>query len=308
MSNKVYEIVTERIIALLKKGVVPWRKPWNVENGPRTPRNLISGKPYRGINVFLLACTEFRSPYFLTFRQAKARGGSVRKGEHGFPVTFWKILDKVDDERKVVDHIPLLRYYTVFNVDQCDGVNYPRDTAPATFNPVEAAESVVKAIPSPRPSIRHDGETGRGPAGETFEAFYRHATDTVHLPAPELFERPEFYYSTLFHEVIHATGHKDRLDRLDLATYSRRDGTRPREELTAEMGAAFLCAHVGIEQATIENSAAYIASWLTALQNDPRLVVQAAGQAQRAADWVLGVKREEEASTTDGAELASAAD
>ena len=283
MSNNVYAIVTDRILGLLKKGVVPWKKPWNVR-GRRTPMNLVSGKPYRGINVFLLACSEFRSPWFLTFNQVRRLGGSVRKGSRGFPVTFWKILERKDEAGKVIDRIRLLRYYVVFNVEQTQGIEHPDVEAPATFNPIESAEKVVAGLPSPRPAIHHDG-------GD--RAYYASRTDSVHMPARDFFATSAEYYSTLFHEISHASGHKDRLDRRDLKAYSVQDGARPREELTAEMGAAFLCAHCGIERATLENSAAYVANWLRELESDPRLVVLAAGQAQKAADWILGKGKED---------------
>ena len=140
-----HDVITERIIAVLEAGIVPWVKPWQGKAG--MPRNLVSGKPYRGINVFLLHCLAYESPYFLTFKQAKARGGHVRKGEQGCPVVFWKWYEKEQDGK--IQRMPVLRYYTVFNVAQCDGIDYPKlDITERANDPIEAAERVVDGMPN----------------------------------------------------------------------------------------------------------------------------------------------------------------
>ena len=277
----VYEIVTTRILDQLQKGTVPWRKPWSTITAG--PRNLITNKPYRGINVFLLGAHRFASPYFLTFKQALDRGGVVKKGERGCPIVFWKWRDNEEDSAAESEHerkpaAPLLRYYTVFNVEQCEGVPSPAVETRRPFEPLPECERVVRAMPNP-PRLEHQGT----------QAFYRPSTDTVTLPPPERFNSRELYYSTLLHELTHSTGHESRLARkgiTDAVLFGSHEYSR--EELVAEMGAAFICGHCGIDAATLTESTSYIAGWLQALQNDTRMVVLAAAQAQKAADLILG--------------------
>ena len=281
---QVYQKITDRIVELLERGVVPWHKPW-VGGAADKPKNLNSGKPYRGINVFMLHAAGFESPWWLTFKQARERGGHVRKGEHGWPVVFWKFLEVggTDEDGKLINkNVPLLRQYTVFNVDQCEGVEAPAPAGCQTFDfdSIDEADRIVRAMPK-QPPIRHDEN----------RAYYRPSTDTVNMPKPERFSQPTEYYSTLFHELTHATGHASRLDRKlgsRLAAFGTPDYSR--EELVAEMGAAFLCGQAAIVQQTIENSAAYIGGWLKKLRSDKRLVVTAAAQAQKAADFILGTE------------------
>jgi len=283
--NKAYEVITETIIEKLEQGTVPWHQPWCSE----AAKNLISKKEYRGINVFLLGAAGYANPYWLTFRQAKQLGGHVKKGERSTPVVFWKWLEREQENPDTGEletyTAPLLRYYRVFNLEQCEGI--PADKVPALenardFQSIEEAERVVQEMPQ-RPIIQH----------EAAQAFYRPSADVVNMPAPELFTSDEEYYSTLFHELTHATGHESRLKRLDtdkLAAFGSKDYSQ--EELVAEMGSAFLCGHCGIAERIIDNSAAYIQGWLRRLRNDKRLVVFAAAQAQKAADFVLGVSHD----------------
>jgi len=291
MSQKIYDLITDRIIALLEQGVIPWRKPWDPSTG--APRNLVSGKAYRGINAMLLASLGFSSPWFATFHLIKASGGSVKKGVHGFPVVFWKFLDTgaepdgEDENTSRRDRVPLLRYYTVFNLDQTEGI--PTEKIPPlhklAFDPIEACERIVAEMPQ-RPEIRFTTE-GR--------AYYRPSTDIVTMPLRESFANPAAFYGTIFHELCHAAGHESRLARkslADRAPFGTADYSR--EELVAEMGAGFLCAHAGIEAATLDNSAAYIQSWLRILKDDRRAVIVAAGQAQKAADFILDGQPEKE--------------
>ena len=282
MASTVYDIVTDQVLKLLERGTVPWHRPWH---GGELPQNLVSRKAYRGINPFLLGCTGYASPYWLSYKQAQQRGGNVRKGEKSTLVVFWKrwTTEKRDAEtgEKTSTTLPILRYYRVFNVEQCEGVEAP-ELADKDFEPIERCESVVADMPN-APTIENR---------ET-RAYYRPRTDTVNMPRPELFNSAPEYYSTLFHELTHSTGHVSRLRRKDIedvqpfgsADYSR-------EELVAEMGAAFLCGHCGIEAATIENTAAYLNGWLRKLRDDRKLVIVAAAQAQRAADCILGVSWE----------------
>ena len=295
MSANPYQIVTERIVALLEQGIVPWRKPWH---NTGQPRSLASGKGYRGVNVFLLSCEAhlagYMSPYWLTFKQCSERGGRIRKGERGNPVVFWKkweVEEAADDGTTEKKAVPVLRYFTVFNADQCEGLDVPAVNVPLIdFQPLARCEEVVARMPSP-PAIQHRGQ----------RACYSPARDTVEMPKPELFVSGEEYYSTLFHELAHATGHASRLDRKEIQTHSG-FGSEPyaREELVAEMGAAFLCAHCRIEANTLENSAAYIEGWLGKLRSDTRLVVQAASQGQRAVDYILGTTALIEEHTPEG--------
>jgi antirestriction protein ArdC len=216
----------------------------------RLPCNLSTLKAYRGVNVFLLAMSGYDSPFWLTYRQAQKLGGNVRKGEKGSPVVFWKQWETEHATTGDAVKIPLLRHYTVFHVTQCDGIDrlVPRAEVVDNANPpIESCEAVVANMPR-RPDIRHDFDA----------AFYRPAQDMVGMPPIGRFDTSAAYYATLFHELTHSTGHADRLNR-DGITNPMQFGSEPygREELIAEMGAAFLCAQCGIETATLDNSAAY---------------------------------------------------
>jgi antirestriction protein ArdC len=285
----VYQVITDRILALLDKGVVPWRKGWTGGAGGNMPRNL-NGRAYRGINVWLLASLGYASPYFLTWKQAEKIGGKVKKGEKGMSVIWWSPFEKqVMDEntgKMVTKKWLSLRYYTVFNVEQTEGCKFPKKvaaslepttTAPADdFNPIEAAEAIFEGWTS-KPTVAWDGND---------RAYYVPSEDIVHLPKKASFRGSGEYYSTLFHELAHSTGHKSRLNRDQTGYFgSHNYGT---EELTAEFTAAFLNGMAGLEPEVIENNAAYINSWKNTIAADPKLVVTAAGRAQKAADLILG--------------------
>jgi len=270
-----YEVITDRILALLEQGTVPWRKPWNSATG--MPRNLFSQRSYRGINVWLLTAMGYTSPFWATFHQVTAAGGTVRKGERGVPVVFWKVYDTENADTGDRDTRFVLRQYTVFNVAQLDGVAVPEiPVPPDPFTPIERCAQLVEAMPQ-RPAIVHGYH----------RACYTPATDTLHMPLPACFERPEAYYTTLYHELVHASGHRGRLNRATLtAPCLFGDPTYAKEELVAEMGATYLCGVCGIAHTTIANSAAYLQSWMAVLRHDATLLVQAAAQAQRAADYI----------------------
>jgi antirestriction protein ArdC len=280
MALDVYQRINALILEQLENGTVPWHKPWSFGEAG-APQNLISRKAYRGINTFLLACQPYESPFWLTYRQAKQLSGHVRKGEKSAPVVFWKWLEKPDPDTGEAKRIPLLRYYSVFNVTQCD---LPNDKVPELpgamdndFEPIAACEQLVESLQNP-PAVHHDAAA----------AYYEPATDTIHLPMHQRFDSPEVYYATLLHELTHSTGHESRLNRsgiTDVAAFASQSYSK--EELIAEMGAAYLCGHTGSENSTLENSAAYIAGWLRRLRGDKKLVVQAAANAQKAADFVL---------------------
>ena len=277
----VYQIITERILEKLSQGVVPWRRTWK---GPEPVQNLATRRPYRGVNVFLLGMQDFGSPYWLTLNQANHLGGKIRKGERGSVVVLWKWVERADRETgEVAESVPLLRYYRVWNVEQTEGIEAPK-TKVIDFEPIEAAEQILREMPK-RPEIVH-----RDPG----KAWYDPWGDRVNLPKPETFEGAEEFYSCAFHECCHATGHRTRLDRPTLVQLALFGGhAYCKEELIAEMGAAFLCAVAGIEQATLENSAAYIDGWRRVIGTDPKLVVTAAAQAQKASDFILGRTFEE---------------
>lgn len=226
----VYQIVTDRIIALLEAGVVPWHKPWR---GGHAPANLVSGKEYRGVNVWMLGASGFSSPYWLSYKQAQEMGGNVRKGEKSSIAVFWKML-QVEDK----------------------------------------AEAKGKLVPE----LTHLAQ----------RACYCRASDTVNMPDRRTFDSEPEYYSTLFHELTHATGHESRLGRLQNSVSGFGSTSYAKEELVAEMGASFLSARAGIELRTIDNFAAYIASWLGRLKDDRKLVVHAAAAAQKAVDFIGG--------------------
>ena len=303
----VYQIVTDALLAKLEAGTIAWRKPWH-EMG--APRNYVSGRFYSGINSFLLNMTGC-VPYFLTFKQAKALGGSIRQGAKSYPVIFFKMLTKKEgtatpaptagqpaDDKKV----PLLQYYRVFSVEDVVGVEIklPEVVAKPEHEPVAACEQVL-ANWSDKPKITHMQQ----------RAYYSPLLDYVNMPKAESFHVPAEYYATLFHELGHSTGHPTRLNREGITEAIKFGSPNyAREELVAEISAAFLCAFTGIAPQVIDNSAAYLVSWLgklnpdqknavkdsdtyrafwvEKLKEDKKLVIQAAASAKKAAEYILG--------------------
>jgi antirestriction protein ArdC len=278
MSLNVYEIITDRIIQSLQQGVCPWRVPWTTG----APCSLISKRPYRGINVFLLNASRHKSRYWLTYKQATAKGGQVRKGEKSSPVIFWKIFnDKSDYESKsgkVGKGGAILRYYNLFNLSQVDGIEAPvEEENVRPFQPIEACEHILTNY-TRGPAIEHGGN----------RACYLPSLDLIQMPDKANFHSPEEYYSTLFHEEAHATGAKSRLDREGVVNpikFGSHDYSY--EELVAEMTASFLSGHAGILEQTYDNSAAYLSSWISKLQRETRWIVSAGGAAAKAADFIL---------------------
>jgi len=281
-TSKVYQIVTDRIIQQLQKGVIPWQKPWS-DSG--APRNLVSKKPYRGMNYFLLANTG--ENWFLTFNQAKKLGGRVKKGASGYPVIFWKFLEVEDDKTGEIKKFSLLRYFTVFALRDIEGISRPEpaQTEQKEMSPIEEAERIIAGMPN-CPNIEHGGD----------RAFYSPSQDFIRLPEVTDFINMQEYYSTAFHELVHSTGHECRLNRSEVMTFSIFGSHKySKEELVAEMGSAFLAGHAGFVDRTIENSAAYLQSWLNSLKNDNKMLIQAAGKAQKAADFILNIQQDEKA-------------
>jgi len=287
--KSVYEIVTEQIVEKLRDGVVPWRRPWK---SSATIARSYDGRQYRGVNVFLTLLSGRQGPW-ITMRRANELGGKIRKGEKSQIVVFWRWVEKTErnengkEEKK---SFPLLRYYRVFSLDQCENVPTPKwlekereaqAEKAEEIDPIESAEKIWTGYAG-KPELRNGGD----------RAAYSPSLDYIAMPSRNDFESSAEYYSTLFHEATHSTGHWSRVGRfkkdefieqiLDVESYSK-------EELIAEMGAAFLCAEAGIEdEKAIDNSAAYVANWLRRLEDDPKLVVCAAAAAQKAVDHVLG--------------------
>jgi antirestriction protein ArdC len=284
MSNQVYGYITDKIMEELERGCVPWHKPWKSPDGVRVPMNYASKKPYRGVNTFLLAVSRFKagydSNYWLTFKQIQALGGNVH-GQRSEMVVFWKLLEKPAENptgETDTDYIPILRYYRVFNLDQVTGIKKPTLENLPLFQPIKEAEEIATKY-GQQLRVNHGGS----------RAYYQPSTDSIQMPEKQTFDNPEAYYSTLFHEFTHSTGHKSRLNRPGIVeTHYFGDEIYSKEELVAEMGAAMLCGIIGIENKTIKNSASYIQSWLGKLKDDKRLVVHAAAAAQKAADFILG--------------------
>lgn len=277
----IYAEVTNSIIAALEQGTPPWVCPWQERS--EMPRNLVSGKPYRGINVLVLYGEVMQHHYednrWLTFKQASDIGARVRKGERGTSIVFYRIreadktrADASDGEVENARRIPLLKTFTVFNVSQLESVPERYVERPIVeWQPVEAAERVIAHSGA---VIQHGGN----------RAFYRPKDDLIQLPPLTSFAKPEDYYATALHELCHWTGHPRRLNRP--LTGRQQIEAYAYEELIAEIGAAFLCAHTGLF-ARLEH-ASYISSWLDALRRDKRLIFVAAGAAQKATDFVLG--------------------
>lgn len=280
--SQVYEIVTQRLIDALEQGVVPWKQPWKRAD---MPRNLVTKQAYRGSNVFALLFQGYRSPFWCTFKQALALGGHVKKGQHGTPIVFWRWVSEKKRADGTIEQleraIPHVRYYTVFNVEQCEGLTAPvAADAPRGFDPVAAAEALVAAMPQ-RPAMREGGDV----------ASYAPALDLVSMPARDRFYAAAGYYGTLFHELTHSTAHESRLARKASLKEWTPFGSPAysQEELVAEMGASFLLASCDlVSDATVQHSAAYLQNWLKALKADPAMLVTAGAQAQKAADFIAG--------------------
>jgi antirestriction protein ArdC len=280
----VYEIVTSEIVKQLESGCVPWRKPWRTEPAV----NLISQKPYRGINTFLLGSQGKPSRYWLSLSQAAKLGGTVKPGERSSLVVFWNVgKEKLNPKTGKVSKPFLLRYYRVVNLSQTEGIAHKLGLAEIAAQPVEdlpLCERIVAEMPG-KPGID---------IGHTNQASYSPRVDRVNMPAKALFHTSAEFYSTMFHELTHSTGHASRLSRdgiTDVAKFGSE--TYSKEELIAEMGAAMLCSVTGIAPATIENSAAYLRSWISVLKGDSKLLVTAASAAQKAADYIRGVRAAE---------------
>ena len=277
MKKDIYEMVTDRIIEQLENGVVAWQKPWTgVHDGAY---NRISNKPYSLLNQMLLS----KTGEYATFKQWTELGGHIRKGEKAEIVTFWKIQqieEENDNGEKIIKQLPLLRYYNVFHISQVEGVE-PKSIDLNELQPIEEAER-IKTEYMQREHIKILEKV-------TDKAFYSPSLDYIQVPCKEQYQNIEEFYSTLFHEMTHSTGHKVRLDREDVKdcmyfgseNYSK-------EELCAELGSAFLINKLGIASSkSFNNSTAYIQSWLRVLKNDKKFIISASSRAEKAVKYIL---------------------
>ena len=291
VKKDVYQEVTNRIIEALEAGVIPWERPWTgVRSGAISHS---TGRPYSLLNQFILG----KPGEYITFNQCKAEGGRVKKGAKSKWIVFWKVIVKpvLDangnperDENGMTKTrgIPVLKYYNVFHIDDCIGIEPKwKDKLPATpAEPNDAAETILLDY------IKREGITLE--QCKSNDAYYSPLRDLIHLPLAEQFSKTGEYYSTAFHEAVHSTGHKTRLNRLDpsvkLAAFGSEDYSK--EELVAEMGAACILNELGLETAgTFKNSAAYIQSWLKVLKNDKKLIISAAARAEKAVKMILNI-------------------
>lgn len=277
------EIITQRFIELLEKGVTPWKKTWN-SNQRDFAKNIISNKEYQGINFFMTNFSDYESEKWGTFKQIKSIGGKVKKGEKGTPIVFYSIMEKEQEEKEEKKTIPFLRMSYVFNIEQCEGLENEK-TEVETFehDPIDRCENIINSFPVTFPEVRHEKQS----------AFYSPSLDYINLPEKSLFPKVEEYYSTYFHEAIHATGHKMRLDREGVSGISYfGDSTYSKEELIAELGSAFLCAKAGIDDETQNQSASYLYGWIKVLKENPKILLQSSSQAQKAVDYLLDTKKD----------------
>jgi antirestriction protein ArdC len=285
MSDTIHRIVTERMIAALERGTIPWRKPWHAEAG--RPRSMNSGRPYRGVNVFLLGLTAaeqgYASPYWGTYRQISNLGGQIRRGERSTLVIFWKQAERTERDPQTseptIRQLPVLRYYRVFNAAQADNL-------PERFHPVPGQDTEMAEPQAVLDRYLADGPKLLHVAGDW--AAYNPSTDTIRLPLRTQFRTPEHYYATAFHEAGHSTGHPERLNRPGIAGFDHfGSGKYAKEELIAQMTSSMVCAQTGTDTPQVfDESASYIAGWLHALNDDKRLVITAAAHAQRASDLI----------------------
>ena len=269
----IYKEVTDRIVAEMETGLIPWQKPWVASGGCIS---YATGKPYSLLNQMLLG----RPGEYATFKQIQAAGGYVRKGEKAHMVVFWKWIETEDEETGEKKEIPFLRYYNVFHIDQCDGLK-PKHMKPLpqAVSADQTAEAIICAY------LKASGVKMNHEQGD--RAFYTPSADSITLPLLAQFKETAEYYSTAFHEMIHSTGHMSRLNRLEKTAFFGTEAYS-KEELIAEIGASALVNHAGLENtSSFRNSAAYIQNWLQVLRNDKRFIVLAAGKAEKAVQMIL---------------------
>jgi antirestriction protein ArdC len=297
--HEIRESVTGRIIEALRSGQVPpWRRPWAGDNAG-TPRNAVSRKSYRGVNVLLLGCQPYRSRYWATYRQWLELKCQVRRGQHGTKIVFWRPVERqvVNDQGDAeAEEFLLLREYTVFNAEQVEGMaveHYFVSAVPKPFVDFAPAEEVIAATGA---DIRFGG----------LQAFYRPDQDFIGMPSRHSFVSEKEFYSTAFHELAHWTGHVSRLDRLPKnARFG--DAAYAFEELVAEVAGCFLLSELDLPQGEdLTNHNAYLGHWLAVLEQDAGAILRAAGQASKAVDFILAFSRKREGAESEEAEAVGA--
>lgn len=275
----IYQDITDRIVAALEQGVAPWIKPWATQANGLIPHNAVSGRAYNGVNFIILSCAPYASNGWLTYKQAKELGGNVRKGEKGTQIVFWSFPKITDKETGEVKTVPFAKGFTVFNVEQCEGLDMAKVKG---FTPAAQGATAINALAaSAGADVRHGGGS----------AYYNPSSDFIAMPAADTFVSEEAYAGTLAHELVHWTGHKDRCDR----AFGKRfgDDAYAFEELVAEIGSAFVCASSGIPLENLQHEN-YIASWLKVLKTDKRAIFTASSQAKKAADWLFSATQEQD--------------
>jgi len=270
---------------LTEQGNVPWRQTWTNSG---FPKNLITKRPYRGINVWLLLSLNYSQNLFLTYKQIKEAGGKIKQGEKSCPVVYWNWIEPKPNDPEGTKAKPLLRYFLVFNVEQCEGLPaslFPKDSIVEQENhPIETCSLIIEQMPK-KPDIKHKEN----------RAYYHPFFDFINMPKINSFEDSEAYYETLFHELIHSTGHKDRLNRKEVVQQASMGGELYSiEELIAEIGACYLSSFCGMSQKNFSNNVAYIEGWLSKLKSDKRFIIYASGNAQKAVDYILNISSEVE--------------
>lgn len=284
MKTTNYDVITQYFIDALEQGIIPWQKPWNFVGH----QNYSTKKSYTGVNILILSISReinnFNHSLWMTYKQAQALGGAVRKGEHGTQISYYNIKEepKLDDFGKPMRDATgkemttrqfFLKTYSVFNVDQIDGLELEVEEPVQEKQPIEACQAIVDGYDF---KLQHN-------SGES--AHYNIQNNEVVIPEPKLFSTMSQYYLTLFHEMIHSTGHKYRLNRK--MKNKMGDTDYAKEELVAEIGACMLISTTGIE-VTFENNKAYVQSWIAKLKNDPKFILQASSQAQKAVNFIIG--------------------
>ena len=285
-TNNVYQMVTDRIVEQMEKGIIPWQKPWVGVTGEAI--SYTTRKPYSFLNQLLLG----KPGEWLTWKQIQEKKGKVKKGAKSrFCVFYQWVINKVEDpvtHEIKDDSYPILKWYSVFHISDTEGIESkiaPVETK-ADIAPIEVAERAVNDYverEAKATGFRFYNDTESG------EAYYSPSEDKVVVPMLSQYEIPEEYYSTTFHELTHSTMHEKRCDRkAENKTFSSRGESYSREELVAELGAAMICNRIGIEaEKAFKNSAAYIQHWLKALKNDNKMIVWASGRAEKAAKYIL---------------------
>lgn len=277
----VYEIITNKFVESLEQGIIPWHKPWSV-NG--WAYNYTTGKAYSLVNQMLLAGGEY-----LTFEQVKKLGGKVKKGERGSVcISYFESYQKDEDGNNIPETKKVLpRYYYVFEVSQCEGIERKKeDSSRVDHQPIDEAQTLLNDYFGRETVTLNHHMNGK--------AYYSPSTDEVVLPEMSLFKSAQHYYGTAFHEMTHSTMHKDRCNRAEerfgkCVAFGSKEYSK--EELVAEIGSAFLCSHVGIDSNEIfDNSKAYIQSWIKKLHDDPKFIIEASSKAEKAAKYILNIQ------------------